>query len=101
MPFVDLYHQSLERFGHAPLPVAAHSPGHVAATDEQAREEIWPHYQAMMTRIGAERGWPPVTRAQFDREVGPDGALCVGSPETVAREDRRHGPDASACRAST
>ncbi len=85
-PFVDLYHQSLERFGHGPLPIAAHSPGHVAATDEQAREEVWPHYQAMMTRIGAERGWPPMTRAHFDREVGPDGALCVGSPETVARK---------------
>jgi probable LLM family oxidoreductase len=85
-PFVDLYHQSLERFGHGPLPVAAHSPGHVADTDERAREEIWPHYRAMMTRIGGERGWPPVTRGQFDREVGPDGALCVGSPETVAQK---------------
>jgi alkanesulfonate monooxygenase SsuD/methylene tetrahydromethanopterin reductase-like flavin-dependent oxidoreductase (luciferase family) len=38
----------------------------------------------MMTRIGAERGWPPVTRAQFEHETGPNGALCVGSPETVA-----------------
>jgi probable LLM family oxidoreductase len=84
-PFVDLYHQSLERVGHAPLPVAAHSPGHVADTDERAREEIWPHYREMMTRIGAERGWPPVTRSQFEREVA-DGALCVGSPETVARK---------------
>jgi alkanesulfonate monooxygenase SsuD/methylene tetrahydromethanopterin reductase-like flavin-dependent oxidoreductase (luciferase family) len=64
--------------------VGAHSPGHVAATDEQAREELWPHYASMMTRIGGERGWPPVTRAQFEREAGPDGALCVGSPETVA-----------------
>ena len=84
--FVDLYHQSIDRFGHAPLAVAAHSPGHVAPTDEQAREEIWPHYQAMMTRIGAERGWPPVTRGHFEREVSPDGALYVGSPETVARK---------------
>ena len=83
-PFVDLYHQSLERAGHAPLPVAAHSPGHVAPTDDQAREEVWPHYQAMMTRIGGERGWPPMTRDHFEREVGPDGALCVGSPESVA-----------------
>ena len=57
----------------------------MADTDERAREEIWPHYREMMTRIGAERGWPPVTRAQFDREVA-DGALCVGSPETVARK---------------
>ncbi|MCC7179278.1 MAG: LLM class flavin-dependent oxidoreductase [Acidobacteria bacterium] len=83
-PYVDLYHRALGQFGHSAHPVGAHSPGHVAATDEQAREDVWPHYQAMMTRIGAERGWPPVTRAQFEREAGPDGALYVGSPETVA-----------------
>jgi probable LLM family oxidoreductase len=82
--YVDLYRQALEKFQQPDLPVAVHSPGHVAATDEQAREEIWPHYEALMTRIGAERGWPPASRAQFDREVGPDGALCVGSPDTVA-----------------
>jgi len=84
LPFVELYHQSLERHGKPAQPVAVHSPGHVAATDDQARADLWPHYQAMMTRIGAERGWPPATRAHFDREAGPDGALCVGSPHTVA-----------------
>ena len=83
-PYVELFQEQLKSFGHGPLPVGAHSPGHVAATDEQAREELWPHYAAMMTRIGGERRWPPVTRSQFDREAGPDGALCVGSPETVA-----------------
>jgi alkanesulfonate monooxygenase SsuD/methylene tetrahydromethanopterin reductase-like flavin-dependent oxidoreductase (luciferase family) len=83
-PYVDLFHRALTQFGHGALPVGAHSPGHVAVTDDKAREELWPHYAAMMTRIGGERGWSPVTRAQFDREVGPDGALCVGSPETVA-----------------
>ena len=56
----------------------------VEATDEPAREELWPHHRALMSRIGAERGWPPITRAQFEREAGPDGALFVGSPETVA-----------------
>jgi probable LLM family oxidoreductase len=81
---VDLYRRSLEQFGRAPQPVGAHSPGHVAATDEAAKEELWPHYAAMMTRIGRERGWPPVTRDHFEREAGPDGALVVGSPETVA-----------------
>ena len=85
-PWVDLYHRALAQFGRAALPVGAHSPGHVAETDEQAREELWPHYAAMFGRIGAERGWPPVTRAQFERECGPDGALCVGAPETVARK---------------
>jgi probable LLM family oxidoreductase len=83
-PYVELYRQSLERFGKDEQPIAVHSPGHVAETDEQAREEIWPHYERMMTRIGAERGWPPTSRPHFDREAGPDGALCVGSPETVA-----------------
>ena len=83
-PFVDLYFQALEQFGHTALPVAVHSPGHVATTDAEAREELWPHHQAMMTRIGAERGWPPITREQFEHAAGPDGALYVGSPETVA-----------------
>jgi len=83
-PFVELYRKALEKLGHPALPIAVHSPGHLAATDEQAREELWPHYQAMITRIGGERGWPPVTRAQFEREGSPDGALCVGSPATVA-----------------
>ena len=83
-PYVDLYHDSLKRFGHATLPIAVHSPGHVAETDEQAKADLWPHYETMINRIGRERGWPPATRAQFDRETGPDGALCVGSPDTVA-----------------
>ena len=82
--YVDLFQQSLEQLGKAMLPVAVHSPGHVAATDEQARTELWPHYQAMLNRIGAERGWPPASREQFEHEAGPDGALYAGSPETVA-----------------
>ena len=83
-PYVELYHRALAEFGHERLPVGCHSPGHVAETDEQAREELWPHYFAMRKKIGAERGWPPPTREQFDREAGPEGALFVGSPETVA-----------------
>jgi probable LLM family oxidoreductase len=83
-PYVDLYHQSLAQYGHPTLPVAVHSPGHVASTDEEAKADLWPHYEALMKRIGEERGWPPPSRAQFEREAGPDGALCVGSPETVA-----------------
>ncbi len=82
-PYVDLYHKALGQFGRESLPVAAHSPGHLAATDEQAIEELYPHFKANRDRIGAERGWPPVTRAEYEREVA-DGALFVGSPETVA-----------------
>ena len=83
-PYVDLYKEALEKFGKSPQPIAVHSPGHVAATDEAAKEDLWPHYQTMMNRIGAERGWPPASRGHFEREAGPGGALCVGSPETVA-----------------
>jgi probable LLM family oxidoreductase len=85
-PFVDLYQRASERAGRTPGPIGAHSPGHVAETDEQAREELWPHHETLMNRIGRERGWPPIGRSQFEREVGPDGALYVGSPDTVAKK---------------
>lgn len=84
--FVDLYRRALREFGKPELPIGCHSPGHVAETDEQAREELWTHFLAQRTKIGAERGWPPPTRAQFDREAGPSGALFVGAPETVAQK---------------
>jgi probable LLM family oxidoreductase len=83
-PLVELYKRALEQFEKPPQPIGAHSPGYVAATDQEARDEFWPHYAAMQTRIGRERGWPPMTRAQFDQGAGPDGAIFVGSPETVA-----------------
>jgi probable LLM family oxidoreductase len=88
-PYVDLYLQSLERFEQPVQPIAVHSPGHLAPTDEQAKDELWPHYEALMNRIGAERGWAPVSRPQFEREAGPDGALCVGAPEAVAAKIAR------------
>jgi probable LLM family oxidoreductase len=88
-PFVDLYHQALDKFGQEQLPIAVHSPGHVADTDESAKNELWPHYEAMINRIGGERGWPPATRIQFEREAGPEGSLYVGAPETVAAKIAR------------
>jgi probable LLM family oxidoreductase len=84
LSFTTLYREALEKFGKPSQPIAVHSPGHVAATDAQAKDEAWPHYEALMNRIGAERGWPPTSRAHFEREAGPDGALYVGAPETVA-----------------
>jgi probable LLM family oxidoreductase len=88
-PYVDLYHRALTEMGKEILPVGQHSPGFVAATDAEARELAWPHFRDMHTRIGAERGWPPFTRAQFDVEAGAEGALMVGSPETVAQKIAR------------
>jgi probable LLM family oxidoreductase len=83
-PYVELYHDQLEQRGVAPLPVGVHSPGHVADTDARAREELWPAWREMRDRIGGERGWPPTSAAEFEREVEV-GSLYVGAPETVAR----------------
>ncbi len=85
LPYVDLYHQALAQRGTGPLPVGVHSPGHIADTDAGAREELWPAYEVMRNRIGAERGWAPTSRAEFDHEIAA-GSLYVGSPETVARK---------------
>jgi probable LLM family oxidoreductase len=84
-PYVDLYHRAFAQLGKPAQPIAVHSPGHVADTDAQAREEYWAGYKAMHDRIGTERGWPPMARASFDQEV-EHGALHVGSPQTVARK---------------
>ena len=85
-PFVELYRRSLREFGMPEdLPVGIHCPGHLAATDEQAADEMFPGQSESFTRIGEERGWGgPYTRRVFDAQTGPDGALFVGAPETVA-----------------
>lgn len=85
-PFTELYHRALKEFGQPEQPIGVHSPGHIAATDQQAMDELWPHYAAMHNRIGRDRGWPPLSRSEFDATAGPRGALMVGSPETVANK---------------
>ncbi|SEB69140.1 probable oxidoreductase, LLM family [Paramicrobacterium humi] len=83
-PYVDLYHRASDELGRDRMPLGAHSPGHIAATDELAREQLYPHFKANRDRIGAERGWPPTGMAEFLAEAD-GGSLYVGSPETVAR----------------
>lgn len=85
-PLVNLYREAMDKYGHPMQQIATHSPGHIADTDEAAREELFPHWLAQRNRIGAERGWGPASRAEFDTMCGPEGALYVGSPETVARK---------------
>ncbi|MDB5360698.1 MAG: class flavin-dependent oxidoreductase [Rhodospirillales bacterium] len=84
-PFVDLYHRAFAQLGRPVQPIGVHSPGYVAESDEQARDELWPDYKKMRDRIGAERGWPPMGRGEFEQEAAR-GSLYVGSPETVARK---------------
>ena len=91
-PLVDLYREAGQQAGYAPdqLKVGLHSLGYVAETTQQAAEEFFPGYAHTFTKVGRERGWSPVTRAQFDAQRGPRGALLVGSPQEVADKIARH-----------
>jgi probable LLM family oxidoreductase len=84
-PYADLYRRAFAQLGKPVRPIGVHSPGYVADTDQQAREELWPDYKVMRDRIGKERGWPPMERKEFEQEAD-FGSLYVGSPETVARK---------------
>lgn len=91
-PLIDLYRMAGEKAGHSPekLKVGLHSLGYVANSTEEAIEEYYPGYAETFTRIGKERGWQPVTRAHFNAQAGPSGALVVGSPQETAEKILRH-----------
>jgi len=91
-PLVDLYKEAGKKAGHSPeqLKVGLHSLGYVANTTQEAMDDFYPGYAASMTRIGKERGWPPMTRPHFNAQAGPLGALLVGSAEEVAEKIIRH-----------
>ncbi|WP_298737959.1 LLM class flavin-dependent oxidoreductase [uncultured Chitinophaga sp.] len=87
-PLIDLYRESGLKAGFpaAQLKVGVHLPGYVASSNAKAMEEYYPGYARIMTKFGKERGWPPVTRSQFERSVDLQGALLVGGPEHVAEK---------------
>ena len=87
-PLVDLYREAGRRAGHPAerLRVGLHSIGFLGETTEQAADDFFPGYAHTFTEIGKERGWAPTTRAHFDAERGPQGALLIGDAETVARK---------------
>ena len=91
-PLIDMYREAGLKAGFSldQLKVGLHSPGYVASTDEQAVTEYYPGYAELWTRLGRERGWPPVTRNQFESLIGQQGVLVVGGPERVAEKLIRH-----------
>jgi alkanesulfonate monooxygenase SsuD/methylene tetrahydromethanopterin reductase-like flavin-dependent oxidoreductase (luciferase family) len=88
VPLVDLYRRAGERAGHraADLAVSINSHAFVAETSQEAADLFYPPYAAVMTRVGRERGWPPMSRQQFEAGRGPAGHLLVGSPQQVAEK---------------
>ena len=91
-PLIDLYREAGKKAGHSPeqLKVGVHSLGFVAPTTEEAIDYFYPGYAESMTKIGEERGWPPMTMGRFKAQVGALGALVVGSPKEVAEKILRH-----------
>jgi alkanesulfonate monooxygenase SsuD/methylene tetrahydromethanopterin reductase-like flavin-dependent oxidoreductase (luciferase family) len=85
VPLIELYRQAARLAGRDPadLPVGINSHAFVADTSQQAADEFYGPYAEAMTRIGRERGWPPMTREQYEAMRGPRGALLVGSPQQV------------------
>src|SRR6266852_2952917 len=91
-PLIDLYRQAGRRAGHtlSRLKVGMHSLGYVADTTKEAADDFYPGYAKAVTDVGKERGWSPVTRASFDAQRGPQGALIIGDPDEVVEKIIRH-----------
>jgi probable LLM family oxidoreductase len=91
-PLVDLYREAGKRAGHSPdqLKVSLHSLGYVAESTRQAADDFYPGYARAFNKIGRERGWHPVTRADYDAQRGPQGALIIGDPDEVVTKIIRH-----------
>lgn len=85
VPFVDLYRESWSTAGHDPnkIELAVHSHGYIADDSQKAADEFWGPYAHVMTNLGRERGWPPMSRAHYENMREPRGALLVGSPQQV------------------
>ncbi|AXZ22394.1 LLM class flavin-dependent oxidoreductase [Staphylococcus warneri] len=85
---IEIYKSVAESYGHDPsqLPISVHSWGYIADTDEQAKREFFPSLKAHQDVLGRERGWPPFDEQAFEREIGSEGAIYLGSPETVAQK---------------
>jgi probable LLM family oxidoreductase len=91
-PLIDLYRETGKRYGYSPdqLKVGVHALGYVAATTQEAADDFFPGYARAVTDVGKERGWPPVTRAGFDAQRGPQGALLIGNPDEIIEKILRH-----------
>jgi len=91
-PLVDLYRETGKRFGHSPdrLKVGVHALGYIARTTQEAVDDFFPGYARAFASVAKERGWPPVTRARFEAQRTPEGALLVGNAEEVVEKIVRH-----------
>jgi len=83
-PLVDLYRQA------GGTKVGLHSPGYVAATKKEAADDYYPGWAKAISTVARERGWRPMTRSDFDAQMGPEGAMLIGDPSEVVDKIARH-----------
>jgi probable LLM family oxidoreductase len=91
-PLIDVYRETGARFGYSSdrLKVGMHSLGYIAPTKREAADDFFPGYAKAIASVAKERGWPPVTRAGFDAQLGPQGALLIGDADEVVEKILRH-----------
>jgi probable LLM family oxidoreductase len=85
-PFAELHRRAAEEAGHPTPALSINSHGFIADTSQAAADEAYVAHKVVMDKLGRERGWPPMTRAQFDAGAGLHGANFVGSPEQVVEK---------------
>lgn len=83
VPFVELYKDTAHKAGHENVQLGINSHVYVADTSQQAADEFYSPYAAMMNQIGEERGWSPIRRQDYEAMRAPKGSLMVGSPQQV------------------
>src|SRR5580658_9735875 len=91
-PLVDLYREAWKRAGHPrdQMKVGLHSPGYVAETSRGAADDYYPGWANAVETVGKERGWSPMSRGDFDAQMGPEGAFIIGNPDEVAEKIIHH-----------
>ncbi len=82
-PFAQVHREAAARAGHAPPALSINSHGFIARDSQSAVDQAYPAFRTTMDQIGRERGWPPMSRSQFDASTGLHGANFIGSPQQV------------------
>lgn len=85
VPFINLYKETAKKVGQdmSQLQFGVNNHVYIGEDSQKAGDEFYPYYATMMNRVGLDRGWPPLSRQQFDYSRSPKGALMVGSVQQV------------------
>jgi probable LLM family oxidoreductase len=86
VPFAELHRRAATEAGHERLALSINSHGFVGRDSRAAADDFFPPLKSMMDRIGRERGWSPLARADYEAMLDVRGALVVGNPEQVAEK---------------